>query len=250
MREAVGIWDESPLQKWLFRGPDALQAADYCFTNDMASLEVGQARYGAFCDEHGQDARRRRRVPRRERRRACWSSRRCRPTPTTSARILAGPRRRRSRTAPSACRTCRCRARARASCSPRSPTRTCAGLRYFRFIPRPVTHRRRRRLPGSRARATRARSATRSTARPRAPSSSGSRCSTRAPASASGPTASRRWSRCASRAGLIFIGFDYFQGLTSPYHVNLDKVIRLDHELPRARRARGRATRPASRTAS
>ena len=31
-------------------------------------------------------------------------------------------------------------------------------------------------------------------------------------------------------SGLIFIGFDYFQGLTSPYHVNLDKVIRLDHE--------------------
>ncbi len=31
-------------------------------------------------------------------------------------------------------------------------------------------------------------------------------------------------------SGLIFIGFDYFQGATSPYHVNLDKVIRLDHE--------------------
>ena len=25
MREAVGIWDESPLQKWFFRGPDALR---------------------------------------------------------------------------------------------------------------------------------------------------------------------------------------------------------------------------------
>ena len=48
MREAVGIWDESPLQKWRFRGPDALAAADYCFANNMASLEVGQCRYGAF----------------------------------------------------------------------------------------------------------------------------------------------------------------------------------------------------------
>lgn len=53
VRETVGVWDESPLQKWAFRGPDALQAADYCFTSDMASLAVGQVRYGAFCDERG-----------------------------------------------------------------------------------------------------------------------------------------------------------------------------------------------------
>jgi aminomethyltransferase len=53
VREGVGIWDESPLQKWLFNGPDALRAADYCFTNDMAALEIGQVRYGAFCDERG-----------------------------------------------------------------------------------------------------------------------------------------------------------------------------------------------------
>ena len=53
VRETVGVWDESPLQKWLFRGPDALAAADYCFTSDMAGLQVGQVRYGAFCDERG-----------------------------------------------------------------------------------------------------------------------------------------------------------------------------------------------------
>ena len=53
VREAVGIWDESPLRKWFFKGKDALAAADYCFTSDMAALEVGQCRYGAFCDEHG-----------------------------------------------------------------------------------------------------------------------------------------------------------------------------------------------------
>jgi glycine cleavage system T protein (aminomethyltransferase) len=53
VRETVGVWDESPLQKWLFRGPDALAAADYCFTSDMAGLAVGQVRYGAFCDERG-----------------------------------------------------------------------------------------------------------------------------------------------------------------------------------------------------
>lgn len=53
VRETVGIWDESPLQKWVFRGARALEAADHCFCNDMASLQVGQARYGAFTDEHG-----------------------------------------------------------------------------------------------------------------------------------------------------------------------------------------------------
>jgi aminomethyltransferase len=53
VREAVGIWDESPLRKWLFRGKDALAAADYCFTADMAGLEVGQARYAPFVDAQG-----------------------------------------------------------------------------------------------------------------------------------------------------------------------------------------------------
>ncbi len=53
VREAVGIWDESPLRKWFFEGPDALKAVDYLFTSDMAALVPGQARYGAFCDRFG-----------------------------------------------------------------------------------------------------------------------------------------------------------------------------------------------------
>src|SRR5919202_7132708 len=53
IREDVGVWDESPLRKWDFRGPDALRAADRIFTNDMAGLEVGQIRYAPFCDESG-----------------------------------------------------------------------------------------------------------------------------------------------------------------------------------------------------
>ncbi len=53
VRETVGVWDESPLQKWIFRGERALEAVDHCFCNDMASTQVGQARYGAFTDEHG-----------------------------------------------------------------------------------------------------------------------------------------------------------------------------------------------------
>jgi aminomethyltransferase len=53
VRTDVGVWDASPLRKWLFSGPDALRAADFVFTNDMAGLEVGQVRYAPFCDENG-----------------------------------------------------------------------------------------------------------------------------------------------------------------------------------------------------
>jgi aminomethyltransferase len=53
VREGVGIWDESPLRKWDFRGADALRAADRIFTNDMLGLDRGQIRYAPFCDENG-----------------------------------------------------------------------------------------------------------------------------------------------------------------------------------------------------
>ena len=53
VREGVGVWDESPLRKWDFRGPDALQAADRIFTNDMLGLARGQIRYAPFCDADG-----------------------------------------------------------------------------------------------------------------------------------------------------------------------------------------------------
>jgi len=53
VRERVGVWDESPLRKWDFRGPDALRAADRLFTNDMLSLEAGQIHYAPFLDENG-----------------------------------------------------------------------------------------------------------------------------------------------------------------------------------------------------
>jgi aminomethyltransferase len=53
VRRACGIWDESPLQKWDVEGPGAMLAVDRFFTNDMRSLQVGQLRYGAFCDDDG-----------------------------------------------------------------------------------------------------------------------------------------------------------------------------------------------------
>jgi aminomethyltransferase len=52
-RTACNLWDEAALRKWDMRGRDVLALADALFTNDMASLERGQLRYGALCDEQG-----------------------------------------------------------------------------------------------------------------------------------------------------------------------------------------------------
>jgi aminomethyltransferase len=53
VRDGVGMWDVSPLNKWEFRGPDAVEAAQRVHSNDILGLEVGQVRYGAFLDEDG-----------------------------------------------------------------------------------------------------------------------------------------------------------------------------------------------------
>ena len=53
LRDDVAVWDVSPLNKWDFRGPDALRGAQRLFSNDALGLEVGQVRYGAFLDADG-----------------------------------------------------------------------------------------------------------------------------------------------------------------------------------------------------
>ncbi|MGZ4481873.1 MAG: aminomethyltransferase family protein [Gaiellales bacterium] len=53
VRTACGVWDQSPRQKWDIQGPEADLAVDRFFTNDMRSLQIGQLRYGAFCDDDG-----------------------------------------------------------------------------------------------------------------------------------------------------------------------------------------------------
>jgi glycine cleavage system T protein (aminomethyltransferase) len=53
VREGVGMWDVSPLNKWELRGPDALEAAQRVHSNDILGLEIGQVRYGAFLDDDG-----------------------------------------------------------------------------------------------------------------------------------------------------------------------------------------------------
>ncbi len=53
VRERIGVWDVSPLNKWNFRGRDALEAAARLHTNNVRGLAAGQVRYGAFCDADG-----------------------------------------------------------------------------------------------------------------------------------------------------------------------------------------------------
>ncbi len=53
VREDVGMWDVSPLNKWDWRGPDAVKAAQRVNANDIIGLQVGQVRYGPLLDENG-----------------------------------------------------------------------------------------------------------------------------------------------------------------------------------------------------
>jgi aminomethyltransferase len=53
VREDLGVWDVSPLNKWEFSGPDALAAAQMVHTSNVLGLEVGQVHYGALCDSDG-----------------------------------------------------------------------------------------------------------------------------------------------------------------------------------------------------
>ena len=53
VREGVGVWDVSPLNKWEFRGADAAEAAQRVHSNDVMGMRTGQVRYGGFLDEDG-----------------------------------------------------------------------------------------------------------------------------------------------------------------------------------------------------
>ena len=53
VRRGVGMWDLSPLNKWAFHGPDAVEAVQRVHANDILGMEAGAVRYGAFLDEDG-----------------------------------------------------------------------------------------------------------------------------------------------------------------------------------------------------
>ncbi|MEO8462671.1 MAG: aminomethyl transferase family protein, partial [Chloroflexota bacterium] len=53
VREAVAMFDVSPLYKYRVSGPDAMRLVDRVITRDATKLKVGQVYYTPWCDEHG-----------------------------------------------------------------------------------------------------------------------------------------------------------------------------------------------------
>jgi glycine cleavage system T protein (aminomethyltransferase) len=53
VREAAGVFDVSPLYKYVVSGPDAVRLVDRVITRDATRLEVGQVAYTPWCDEAG-----------------------------------------------------------------------------------------------------------------------------------------------------------------------------------------------------
>jgi aminomethyltransferase len=226
VRESVGVWDESPLQKWAFRGPDALAAADYCFTSNVAGLEQGQVRYGAFCDERGRmlgdgtvyrgwgegdgvlaitalpsDADHFRRVT------AHLDVEIEDLTAQLPHLQVQGPR-------------------SRELLAALTPV-DVASLRYFRFIPEPVT------IGGVEGCWISRTGYSGELGYEVFCPPQGADALWQALTDEGGALGLRPYGLAAVESlriesGLIFIGYDYFAGLTSPFHVNLDKVIHLD----------------------
>lgn len=53
VRSAAGLFDVSHMGELEVRGKEALELVQYATTNDVASLDVGQAQYSMLCREHG-----------------------------------------------------------------------------------------------------------------------------------------------------------------------------------------------------
>ena len=68
VREGVGMWDVSPLNKWEFRGPDAVEAAQRVHSNDVLGLEVDRFATARSWTRTG----------------CSWTTARCSSTPTTT----------------------------------------------------------------------------------------------------------------------------------------------------------------------
>jgi aminomethyltransferase len=53
VRTSAGLFDISHMGRLVFEGPDALELIQQLFTNDAASMRMGQARYGLLCNDRG-----------------------------------------------------------------------------------------------------------------------------------------------------------------------------------------------------
>ena len=53
LRSGAGMWDVYALNKWAVSGPDAQAALQAGYTNNLATQQVGQVRYGAWVNDDG-----------------------------------------------------------------------------------------------------------------------------------------------------------------------------------------------------
>ena len=53
VRTAAGLFDVSHMGRLSFAGPDSLALIQHVYTNDAATMKVGQVRYGLICNEQG-----------------------------------------------------------------------------------------------------------------------------------------------------------------------------------------------------
>jgi len=53
VREAAGVFDVSPLYKYIVSGPDSVRLVDRVITRDATRIDVGQVAYTPWCDEAG-----------------------------------------------------------------------------------------------------------------------------------------------------------------------------------------------------
>jgi aminomethyltransferase len=53
VRTGVGLFDVSHMGEVIVRGPEAAAALDWLVSNDIAGMQIGQARYGMLCNEQG-----------------------------------------------------------------------------------------------------------------------------------------------------------------------------------------------------
>jgi aminomethyltransferase len=225
VRESVGIWDESPLRKWYFVGKDAVKAADRLFTADMAALVPGQTRYGPFCDEggkmlgdgvvfRGDDAKRVLVVTALDTdgdhfRRACADLDVEFEEVTFAMPHLQvqGPRSR--------------------ELLSQMTDADVNGLKYFRWIPKPVTvggvedcYVSRTGYSGELGFEV--------FCPPEGAEKLWQALLDQGASVGIRPYGLTAVESLRIEAGLVFIGFDYFPGVTSPYHMNLDRMIKLD----------------------
>ena len=53
VRNSVGVFDTSPLYKYVVSGPDAERLLARALTRDITTCRPGQAQYTAWCDDRG-----------------------------------------------------------------------------------------------------------------------------------------------------------------------------------------------------